>query len=163
MSPPHPGSATQRLNELIHRLGATLGPSAEDVAGIDVPRHQLRALFMVAKHGPISVSALAEAIEASLASTSSLADRLVKAGYLVREPDPGDRRRVLLVATDRGQQTADTLMRRFHERFARLVEAMSPEGREALEAGLIDMVRAADELGLRTDHKPHHPHPGDHA
>lgn len=164
MSPTHRDPTTHRLIESMHRLGSTLGPSPEDVAGIDVPRHQLRALFVVAKHGPMSVSALAEAIEATLASTSSLADRLVKAGYLGREPDPDDRRRVLLVATARGQEVADTLMRRFHERFERLVEAMSPEGREALEAGLNDMIRAAEGLGLRTDHRHHHhPGPGDHA
>jgi DNA-binding MarR family transcriptional regulator len=148
----------------MHRLGSTLGPSPEDVAGVDLPRHQLRALFIVARHGPMSVSALAEANAATLASTSSLADRLVKAGYLEREPDPGDRRRVLLVATDRGQEATNTLMRRFHERFQRLVEAMSPKGREALEAGLTDMVRAAEGLGLRPDDTHHHPHPhpGDH-
>ncbi len=164
MSPPQAADSTDRLSELMHRLGSTLGPSPEDVADIDVPRHQLRALFIVANHGPLSVSALAEATRASLASTSSLADRLVKAGYLEREPDPEDRRRVLLVATARGQEVADTLMRRFHERFERLVEAMSPEGREALEAGLNDMIRAAEGLGLRTDHRHHHhPEPGDHA
>jgi DNA-binding MarR family transcriptional regulator len=156
-----PDPTTRRLSELMHRLGSTLGPSPDDVAGIDVPRHQLRALFVVARHGPLSVGDLADAIGASLASTSSLADRLVKAGYLERQPDPEDRRRVLLITTAPGRETADTLMRRFHERFQRLVEAMSPAGREALEAGLIDMLRAADELGLRTDHM--HQHPGDHA
>ena len=164
MSPTHRDPTTHRLMESMHRLGSSLGPSPEDVAGIDVPRHQLRALFVVAKHGPMSVSALAEAIEATLASTSPLADRLVKAGYLEREPDPDDRRRVLLAATARGQEVADTLMRRFHERFERLVGAMSPEGREALEAGLTDMIRAAEGLGLRTDHRHHHhPEPGDRA
>ena len=161
MSPPQAADSTDRLSELMHRLGSTLGPSPEDVADIDVPRHQLRALFIVANHGPLSVSALAQATHASLASTSSLADRLVKSGYLRRESDPHDRRRVRLAATDQGQETADRLMRRFHERFRRLVEAMSPAGREALEIGLVDMIRAAEALGLRTDH--HHPHPGDHA
>lgn len=163
MSPSHPGPTPHRLTELMHRLGSALGPSPDDVAGIDLPRHQLRALFVVVEHGPMSVSALAETIEASLASTSSLADRIAKAGYLERKPDPVDRRRVLLAATARGQETADMLMRRFHERFLGLVEAMSPDGRAALEEGLIDMIRAADELGLLTDHEHHHPHPGGHA
>ncbi len=162
MSEARPDPTTGRLSRLMHRLGSTLGPSHEDVADIDVPRHQMRALFIVAKHGPLSVSALAKAIDASLASTSSLADRLVKAGYVKRQPDPEDRRRVSLIATGRGQEAADALMRRFHERFERLIEAMSPKGREALEAGLIDMIRAAEELGLRDDHD-HPPHPGDQA
>ena len=161
MSPRHADGSTGRLGQLMHQLGAAMGPSPEDVVGIDVPRHQLRALFIVAKHGPMSVSELAESIHASLASTSSLADRLVKAGYLERWPDPDDRRRVRLVATSEGQEVADELMRRFQQRFERLVEAMSPEGRAALETGLTDMLRAAEELGLRTEPIHHHEH-GDH-
>ena len=162
MSSRQADEAPERLGQLMHRLGSALGPSPEDVSDIDVPRHQLRALFIVAKHGPMSVSSLAEASHASLASTSSLADRLVKGGHRERQPDPADRRRVLLVATPLGQETAETLQRRFHERFARLVQAMSPEGRTALEAGLQDMIRAADELGVRTEPVHHHA-PGDHA
>ncbi len=151
MSPEQPNGSIHRLGELMHRLAAAFGPSPEDVVGIDVPRHQLRALFVVAKHGPLSVSGLAEATGASLASASSLADRLAKAGYLERQPDPQDRRRVLLSATPKGHEVAAVLMRRFRERFERLVEAMSPEGRAALETGLTDMIRAADEIGLRTE------------
>ena len=162
VSPPQADETSRRLGELMHRLGTALGPSPEDVAGIDVPRHQLRALFIVVKHGPMSVGDLAAATHASLASTSSLADRLARGGYLERQPDPDDRRRVLLVATALGRETAETLQRRFHARFERLVLAMSPEGRAALETGLQDMIRAADELGVRTEPVHHHA-PGDHA
>jgi DNA-binding MarR family transcriptional regulator len=126
------------------------GPSPEDLVGIDLPRHQLRALFIVVKHGPLTVGRLAEATEASLASTSSLAERMVRSGHLRRQADPHDRRRVLLVATAQGREVADQLMTRFRERFGRLVEAMSPEGRSALEVGLADLINAADELGLRS-------------
>lgn len=153
MSGEHAGDPTHRLGMLMHQLRGLAGPSPEDLVGIDLPHHQLRALFIVARHGPVSVGHLAEATHASLASTSSLADRLVRSGHLEREADPGDRRRVLLLATAQGRGVAEQLMSRFHERFDRLVEAMSPEGRAALEAGLTDLVRAADELGLRPD--PH--------
>jgi hypothetical protein len=67
-----------------------------------------------------------------------------------------------MVATERGEAVVEQLQSRYHARFERLTEAMSPQGRAALEAGLIDMIRAADELGLRGE--PHLPHPhGDHA
>jgi len=152
----------QRLGALMHQLRGVLGPAPEDVVGIDLPRHQLRALFIVAKRGPLAVGRLAEATRASLASTSSLADRLVRSGYLEREPDPRDRRRVLLTATPLGVAVVQQLEERFHQRFERLVGAMTAEGRAALEAGLNDMIRAADGLGLRGD-QPHHPSHGDHA
>lgn len=147
---------SHRLGRLMRQLHGVLGPSPEDVVGIELPRHQLRALFVVVKHGPLSVSDLAKATDASLASTSSLADRLVRSGHLERDADAVDRRRVLLAATPAGQDIADRLEERFRQRFEGLVEVMSQEGREALERGLTDLLRAADELGLRADHQ--HPH-----
>ena len=160
MTDPHDHS--HRLGRLMRQLHGVLGPSPEDVVGIELPRHQLRALFVVVKHGPLSVSDLAKAIDASLASTSSLADRLVRSGHLERDVDAVDRRRVLLTATPVGEDIADRIEARFRQRFERLVEAMSPRGREALELGLADLVHAADELGMRADQR-HHPRAGDHA
>jgi DNA-binding MarR family transcriptional regulator len=146
---------SHRLGRLMHQLRGVVGPSPEDLVGIDLPRHQLRALFIVVKHDPLSVGQLAEVTSASLASTSSLAERLVKSGHLRREADPNDRRKVLLVATPQGREVAEQVMTRFTQRFERLVEAMTPEGRLALETGLTDMIRAADELGLRSHPDPH--------
>lgn len=154
-------SPGRRLGGLMHQLRGALGPTPEDVVDIELPRHQLRALFIVDKHGPLPVGRLARATGASLASTSSLADRLVRSGHLERQPDPADRRRVMLVATGLGHDVVERLEARFHERFERLVGAMSPEGRAALEAGLTDMIRAAQALGLRT-RPDHHPTHGDH-
>jgi len=151
-----PDLATNRLGKLMHRLRAVVGPSPQDFVDLELPRHQLRALLIVTKAGPIAVGRLAEMTEASLASTSSLADRLVRAGYLRRQADPADRRRVLLEPTPVGIETAGRLESRFHERFERVVGAMSDEGRTSLEAGLNDMMRTAERLGLAADHDPHH-------
>jgi DNA-binding MarR family transcriptional regulator len=144
----------------MHQLRSVLGPSPEDLVDVDLPRHQLRALFVVVKTGPVSVGGLAEVTGASLASTSSLADRLVRSSHLERRADPEDRRRVMLVATPAGVDVTERLEAHFHERFERLVATMTPEGRAALEAGLAEMLRAADELGLSPASEPHHPHGG---
>ena len=156
MSSGHADNAAHRLGQLMHQLRGLAGPSPEDLVDIDLPRHQLRALFIVAKHGPLSVSALAEATGASLASTSSLVERLVRSGHLCREADPADRRVVLLVASEQGEALVEQLTSRYHARFERLVEAMDPDGQAALEAGLKDLIRAAERLGLQPGHHPHH-------
>lgn len=158
----HGDTERHRLGRLMHQLQGVLGPTPEDVVDIELPRHQLRAIFVVAKAGPISVSGLADATAASLAATSSLADRLARSGHLEREPDPVDRRRVLLTVTPTGQDVIDRLEARSRDRFERLVRAMGPDGRAALETGLTDMIRAAEELGLRADRR-HQSHGGDHA
>ncbi len=144
----HTDAAAQRLGTLMHQLRGLAGPSPEDLVGIDLPRHQLRALFIVSRHGPLTVGRLAEATHASLASTSALTERLVKSGHVQRRADPDDRRKVLLLVTKKGSEVVDQLATRFHARFDRLVVAMSSEGRKALEIGLTDMIRAADGLGL---------------
>lgn len=149
----------QRLGQLMHRLHGVLGPSPADFVDTDLPRQQLRALFVVARHGPISIGGLARATHATLASTSSLADRLARSGHVEREPDPADRRRVLLTATAGGRAIVDRFESRFRQRFECLIGAMSPEARTALEAGLSDILRAADELGMRRDDA--RPHGGD--
>ena len=155
--------AAARLGQLMHRLRGLASPAPEDLVDIDLPRHQLRALFIVARHGPLSVSALAQATDASLASTSSLAERLVRSGHVRREADVHDRRVVLLVPTEQGEAAVDQLLSRYHARFDRLVGAMSPEGRAALETGLADMLRTAERIGLLPDRDPHPgPHHGDH-
>jgi DNA-binding MarR family transcriptional regulator len=156
MSSVHADSTAHRMGQLMHQLRGLAGPSPEDLVDIDLPRHQLRALFIVARHGPLSISALAEATGASLASTSSLAERLVRSAHLRREADPADRRVVLLVASEQGEALVEQLTSRYHARFERLVEAMSPDGQAALEAGLTELIRAAERLGLQPGHHPRH-------
>lgn len=157
----HSETEAGRLGDLMYQLHGVLGPSAQDFVDIELPRHQLRALFVLVRSGPMSVGRLAERTEASLASTSSLADRLARSGHVEREPDPSDRRRVLVSVTPAGQELVDRFETRFHDRFERLIGAMRPDRRVALEAGLEDMIRAADELGMRTRHEHPHPHTGD--
>jgi DNA-binding MarR family transcriptional regulator len=153
-----PDEPAERLGSLLHQLREIAAPAPEDIVGIDLPRHQLRALFIVARHGPLQVGHLAEATHASLASTSALAERLVRSGHLRREADPSDRRKVMLAASEQGEAVIEQVTTRYHARFERLVEAMHPDGREALEAGLTELLRAADELGLRSDIDHHGGH-----
>ena len=51
----HADGTTHRLGMLMHQLRGVAGPSPEDLVDIDLPRHQLRALLIVARHGPFSV------------------------------------------------------------------------------------------------------------
>ena len=45
-------------------------------------------------------------------------------------------------------------MSRAHRRFAAVFDAMTPAGLASLETGLADLLRAADEAGIRA--RPHH-------
>jgi len=70
--------------------------------GINFP--QLRILFRVRSRPGIDLRTLAEQMGISASGASQQVDKLVERGFLVREDDPDDRRRLSLELTERGQQ-----------------------------------------------------------
>src|SRR5688500_177457 len=69
-------------------VGARLGVTAVDQ----------RALALIAGKGPLSAGELAKEITLTPGAVTGVADRLERAGLVRREPDPGDRRRVVITA-----------------------------------------------------------------
>jgi DNA-binding MarR family transcriptional regulator len=63
-------------------------------------RTDLRCLDLVLADGPLSAGDLATGLGLSPAATTTVIDRMADAGYVTRSPDPGNRRRVLVAATD---------------------------------------------------------------
>src|SRR4051794_19391525 len=78
----------------IRRNGRRGGPSA----GLSGPR--LSALAAIARLGPVSLARLAGAEQVSAPTMTRLVEALVRAGLVRREPDPANRRRVRITATD---------------------------------------------------------------
>lgn len=108
MDATHPAPTdSDELGELFSRVSrrfrrATL--SALEPTGINP--HQARALRTVVRHGPLRPSQLAELLGIALRSTTQVVDGLVELGLLDREPDPADRRAVLVSATQTGTERA---------------------------------------------------------
>jgi DNA-binding MarR family transcriptional regulator len=71
-------------------------------------RGDVQCLGVVVTRGPMTAGALAEACNLTSGSVTALLDRMERAGYLRRAPDPEDRRRVVVEAT---QQATDKLSR----------------------------------------------------
>jgi DNA-binding MarR family transcriptional regulator len=77
--------------------------------GINFP--QLRILFRVRSHPGIDLRTLAEQIGISASGASQQVDKLVARGFLMRQDDPDDRRRLSLELTERGQQATGEISR----------------------------------------------------
>ncbi|MEV0680276.1 MarR family transcriptional regulator [Actinosynnema sp. NPDC050436] len=69
-------------------VGAHLGVTAVDQ----------RALALVGRHGPMTAGDLAKRINLTPGAVTGVVDRLERAGLARRDPDPADRRRVLVKA-----------------------------------------------------------------
>ncbi|MEV4411651.1 MarR family transcriptional regulator [Catellatospora sp. NPDC049609] len=57
-----------------------------------------KALGMIVRGGPLPAGALAPQLGVGASAVTGIVDRLVRAGYAERRPDPDDRRRVLVAA-----------------------------------------------------------------
>ena len=117
------GAYAESIRAQLHAIGVDDLPrnGASLLAGIDAtggPRHGLPAELGVTKQ-----------------AVSQVIDILVNRGYLYRSPDPGDRRRISLELTGRGQQVVEAVQRG--------VAAVDLQLRERLPAAQIDGMRAA--------------------
>jgi DNA-binding MarR family transcriptional regulator len=77
-----------QLSLLNHQVGARLGLNDVDLDCLD----------LIARHGPLSPSALAQRAGLHPATMTGILDRLERAGWIARDRDPSDRRAVLVRA-----------------------------------------------------------------
>ena len=73
------------------------------LAAFDFAPGEARVLMSVLDAPGVTPSALADSADVDPPTVTGVVDRLVARGYLRREPDPRDRRRQLLYATDAGE------------------------------------------------------------
>jgi DNA-binding MarR family transcriptional regulator len=98
LPPPSDGAALGR------ELSAAVVLFHEAVAhrlGLGAADH--KALELITRYGPLPAGEIARHTGLNPASVTALVDRLERAGYARRHPDPADRRRVLVAAE--GQAT----------------------------------------------------------
>jgi len=88
---------------------------------------QMRALKFVKTKGQISITELAELLNVSAPSASTMVDRLVEKGVLVREPDPADRRKVIVTISQDMVAITEQIEREIFSNFVELVEKLGPE------------------------------------
>jgi len=81
---------------------------------------QMKAAMDVYLHQPLGLSELAGRLGITSPSASGLVERLVEKRVLSRDPDPADRRRVLLTIHPDSRADMDLLHRRFQRAFDKI-------------------------------------------
>lgn len=117
--------------------------------GLGVPQMLcLTAIHEADRSEDVTVARVADAVQLSRSTTSTLVDRLVKLGLVARERSPHDRRRVDLSLTDAGRERLAGSPMPLEERFLDRLAALAPEEQAEIERVLERLVAlmGADDL-----------------
>ncbi|KRE37832.1 hypothetical protein ASG73_09395 [Janibacter sp. Soil728] len=100
-----PGHGSQDLGEQLLRVARGLRRAwMVDLSEHDLSPHEARALRVAADRAESPrLRDLADALRIAPRSVTDVVDALEAKGYVVRQPDPGDRRASVVVVTDEGQ------------------------------------------------------------
>ena len=90
---------------------------------------QFRTMRILRHHPDISLSHLAEHLDITHASASTLIDVLVKHNMVSREYSAIDRRKIMIKLTEHGVATLDAVWQATHNRLAKLMSKLKSEER----------------------------------
>ena len=107
---------------------------------------QIRAIKFVKAKGQVSITKLAELLQVSAPSASTMVERLVEKGVLVREPDPEDRRKVIVTISPDMILITEQIEKDIFSSFVDLVGKLGPEVAD-------DWCRVLDRIGEVLDHE----------
>jgi DNA-binding MarR family transcriptional regulator len=138
-SAPGPRAIVFALLDLATDIDA-LGQASAALIGIN--QTDLICLNALFRDGPMSAGSLATAIGLTSGATTTAIDRLERAGYAHRRNDPGDRRRVLIEASEEGARQAFALFDELLDAVARKAGGYTGE-QLALLLQLIDAFRGS--------------------
>ena len=129
--------ARQRAADVVDELVSQL---------MGINRTDSRCMDILDQHGSMSAGDLAEASRLSTGAITAVIDRLERAGYARRVPDPSDRRRVLVEITPKAYEAAMELM---IEPLRELYEPLAARYSDDDLRLLIDFTRGGRELQER--------------
>jgi DNA-binding MarR family transcriptional regulator len=136
--PPSTPDGEELLALLVRARGGYGNTIAEHLAAAgfdDLPRNGPFVLGGMAGSGRPAVDII-RSLGVTRQAASQLIDTLVLRGYLSREINPADRRRMTIVLTDHGRAAAEAIRAGIAEVDAELARLLSPDQLAGLRAGL---------------------------
>jgi MarR family transcriptional regulator, transcriptional regulator for hemolysin len=109
--------------------------------GVGLSQASWMALTVAARaEAPMSQTELAERLGVEAATMVSMVDRLAKAGLLIRQPSPSDRRVNLVVLTESGLRTVDVVKSHANALRKELLDPVDPK-KLAAATELLEMLQ----------------------
>ncbi len=118
--------SVEYLNRQVHR------GRLEEWGGLDMSIAQIKTLVLLESTGPVRMGDIAAFLGRALSATTSVVDRLVARGLVVRASDASDRRVVVCQLTDEGEQEVARLWRVGREHVQVVADRLEVEELEAV-------------------------------
>lgn len=126
---------TRELLAVLPLLNRIVVTEVRREAGEETTMPQFRVLAHLVD-GPLTLSVLARKRRVSLQSMGELAQSLVERGWVVRMPDPTDRRQHLLHLTEQGREHYERAQEQALRRLAPLLEELTGDEIAAVQQAL---------------------------
>jgi DNA-binding MarR family transcriptional regulator len=143
--PVHPATvALRRLTEVTRAFENRLQHE------LTVNSTDLLAMQHLISRGPMTASALAEAIDHSPAATTTVIDRLEALGHVRREKEPDDRRVTRVVPTSESRAKAEKILWEMIQAIDEAATSRSSADQEVITEYLLDVVERYERASRST-------------
>ncbi len=122
------------LQRTAHALKKEADASLAEAGGVTTA--QAAVIGILVNEGPVSQKFLADRLMQRESAITTMADRLIKAGYVLRERSPTDGRAWILQATPAGREALHAIRAPFQAINTRLDTAFEDVDTEKLASGL---------------------------
>lgn len=99
---------------------------------LNISPSQSRAVIVLMRHGEMRLSELSDHLRIAARSATEVVDALQERGFLLRRPDPADRRATLVALTEQGWQAGAAIREARAKQTAEFFEVLSPADRADL-------------------------------
>ncbi|HLA43337.1 MAG TPA: MarR family transcriptional regulator [Aggregatilineales bacterium] len=128
--------SAQALLAILPRINQIMIAELRRDPGEDTTMPQFRVLGYLAEEGSLILTDIARRRHVSLAAASVIVQALVERGWIMRTPDPDDRRQIHLQLTDAGRQQYEQVNQRMLANLIPLMALLSDDEITAVKTAL---------------------------
>lgn len=134
--------ATQidRCIDLLREINRGMRKNTEEWRKLDLTMAQMKVMVRLHSGSEATLKQLAEELNVSAPSMSASVEKLVRSGLVTRIEHPEDRRFIIVKLTPDGQTMMDRLQQGRRVRMHTILELLTPDQLNALEAALTPLM-----------------------
>ena len=121
-------SLSQQFVEIMVLLHNNFGRQTQ----VPLPLNQFGVLCVLMDTQGLTITDISRQLNISKQQMTNIIDKLVSAGYVSKEPDPVDRRRLVITISRQGKKLLEEHMEQFRQRFESHAQNLTRDERQEL-------------------------------